>query len=127
MSDRTASYIDLGNTLFSSWIETVSASNQLVIGYWRGVAEIAARPYPSASLDDVLRENAERTTALVDLTTKDVEGAGELVVSFTKKLVAFAQAVRDQSTSAVRGLYETGISNANFVKTAGSSLTNSAI
>jgi hypothetical protein len=126
MSDRTPSYIDLTNELFSTWIETVSASNQRVIGYWRGVAAIAARPYPSAALDDVLRENAERTTALVDLPASEIEGAGDVVATFTKKFVTLVGHLREQSTAAVRGLYETGLSNIEFVKSAGTSLGKSA-
>jgi hypothetical protein len=118
MNDKetTASYLDLSSQAYGLVVGAIAASNGRALEMSKSIWEIASRPYGSTALETTVRENFDRTNQIVALAISELETRGRKAAEFTEKSFSLGAKLQETFVQASRGLVETGISNANFVK-----------
>ena len=116
MSDTTPSYLELSSQTYGTLVDAFASANQRTLEYAKSFWEIASRPYASLSPENVVRDNFERSNHLVALTVEELQSRGRASADLATKMGAHYAKLQDSYVASLRGLMNTGISNANFVK-----------
>ena len=116
MHDKTASYIELTTQTYRTIVDALSAANERNLGYVKSLFEISTRPYASSAFETVARENVDRANQIVGLSVSEMQASTAKAAEVGGELFAHASALQDAYVASVRGLFETGLSNANFVR-----------
>jgi hypothetical protein len=112
----TPSYIDLSSQAYKLLLETAAASQKRALDYAKSLYEIAARPNPAGGPEAGIREGFERANQIVALTVNELQVAGQRNAEFAEKIIAHAAKAQDSSITSARGVWNTGLSNLNYVK-----------
>ena len=116
MQDKTSSYMQLTSDAYHLFVDAFTSANERALGYAKSMYEISTRPYASSAIETVARENFDRANQIVSLTTSELQTNGTKATEFGGKLVAHGAKLQDAYVAALRGLFDTGISNMIFVK-----------
>ncbi len=118
MNDKetTASYVELSKQATTHCVDAFASANQRALDYTKSVWEIVSRPYSSAAIETVVRENFDRTNQIVSLTIAELQTTGQKSAEFGEKLVSHGAKLQETNVHSLRGMVNTGLSNLNYVK-----------
>ncbi|MGP6157872.1 MAG: hypothetical protein ACLPYS_10280 [Vulcanimicrobiaceae bacterium] len=118
MSDQeaTASYVDIAGEVYGLYVDAFASANQRLLDYYKSVWEITARPYASNAIEATVRENFDRVNEIVSLTVTELQNNGQKTAEFTQALFKESTKLQDSTLAAIKGLVNTSVSNAAFVK-----------
>ena len=112
------SYIDLTNKFFTLTVDATTATQKRVLDYVRANFEVMAKPYAMTTPDQLVRENLDRATALVELRDKYLKETAEHATKFANSTTEHAKAVQETMQAASNTMGQVVASNLNFVKEA---------
>lgn len=114
--EMTASYFELSTQSYTLLVDALAAANKRALDYTKSVWEITSRPYASTAVETTVRENFDRVNQIVALTVSELQANGQATAELGQKFAAHGAKVQQSVVDATKGLVETGLSNANFVK-----------
>ncbi len=113
---QASNYVDLGNNVYTTYVNAYAQANQRLLGYGKSLFEILTRPYTSNTPELTYRENFDRAQQILDLTVSEMQAAGQHLSSVVEELVAQNTKLQQNSLESSRGMVRTFISNLNYVK-----------
>jgi len=112
------SYIDLTQKFVTLTIEATTATQKRTLDYVRANFEIMAKPYAMTTPDQMVRENFDRTTALVELRDKYLKETTDHATKLANTTADHMKTVQEVVGQATNSMRDVVASNLNFVKDA---------
>lgn len=115
-NETTTNYIDLSNKVYELALDAVAQAQKRFLEHTKNVCEISLRPYTASSPEAFAREHIERISQISSLAVSEAQTAGQKNRETAQKASELIQKALDSATNTQRGLWNTSLSNLNYVK-----------
>lgn len=111
-----ASYLELSNQTYSLLVDAYAAVSRRKLDYVKALYEVAARPYASTAVEQIVRENFDRTDQALSLTIAELQTSIAKTAELSSSWLKQAAKVQESTLDASRALVKASVSNLAFVK-----------
>jgi hypothetical protein len=116
-NETTTSYIELTNQVYKLVVDATAATTGVVLDHHQRRTDLLLRPLnPAAGVDGNARELIERAKQITSITALEHQAISQKNAELSEKLLAHAAKVQDSLFHSWRGIWDTSLSNLNYVK-----------
>jgi hypothetical protein len=114
-----AGYLELSNQTYTLLVDAYAAVSRRKLDYVKALYEVAARPYASTAVEQIVRENFDRTDQALSLTIAELQTSIAKTAELSNNWLEQAAKIQESTLEASRNLVKASVSNLAFVKKSG--------
>jgi hypothetical protein len=116
-NETTTSYIELTNQAYKLVVEAAATTTGALLDHHQRRTELLLRPLnPAAGVDGNARELIERAKQVASIAALEQQAISQKNAELSERLLAHAAKIQDSLLHSWRGVWDTGLSNLNYVK-----------